>query len=89
MTIVVMVLHVVSVFKSCKQVLFWIVYNNYSMKALLNFIRVVFINHQGIKKNNPQELLSFHTVLGYHILLQRVSCHSNGIITCLVDASLF
>ena len=38
MTIVVMILHVVSVFESGKHVLFWIVYNNYSMKALLNFI---------------------------------------------------
>ena len=34
MTIVVMILHVVSVFESGKRVLFWIVYNNYSMKAL-------------------------------------------------------
>jgi len=39
-----------AVFKSSKHVLFWIMYNNYSMKALLNFILVVFINHQGIKK---------------------------------------
>ena len=49
MTIVVMILRVVSVFESGKRVLFWIVYNNYSMKALLNFIRVVFIN-QDVKK---------------------------------------
>ena len=50
MTIVVRILHVVRLFVgSGKRVLFWIVYNNYSMKALLNFIRVVFIN-QGIKK---------------------------------------
>jgi len=46
MTSVVMILHVVSVLKSGKCVLFWIVYNNYSMKALLNFVQVVFINHQ-------------------------------------------
>ena len=26
---------------------------------------------------------TFHTVLGYHILLQHVSCHSNGIVTRL------
>ena len=49
MPIVVMILRVVSLFQSGKRVLFLIVYKNYSMKAL-NFIRVVFINHQGIKK---------------------------------------
>jgi len=50
------VLHMWSVFTSQnifiyrKHVSFWIMYNNYSVKALLNFIWVVFINHYGIKK---------------------------------------
>ena len=36
MSIVVMILLVISVSESGKCGLFWIVYNNYSMKALLN-----------------------------------------------------
>jgi len=103
MTSVVMILHVVSVLESGKCVLFWIMYNNYSMKALLNFIQVVFINHQKIiiakllvkrqlshdcfDLNGSQELLLFHTT--YHFLLQRVSCHSNGTVTYFTYASLF
>jgi len=47
---IVMILHVISVFESRKHVLCWIMYNNYSMTALLNFVQVVFINHQGIKE---------------------------------------
>ena len=35
------------------------------------------------------ELVSFHAVLGYHIILKRVLCHSNGMISSLTDASLF
>jgi len=38
MTIIVKILHVVSVFESGKRVLFWIVYNDYSVKALSNFV---------------------------------------------------
>ena len=53
MPIVVTTLRVVSVFENGKSVLFLIVYENYSMKALLNIIRVVFINHQGIMTGTP------------------------------------
>ena len=77
--------------------------NNYSMNALLNFILVVFYQSSGHQNNSrqpprrkiaishdwrPKAALISHC-LGDHILLQPVSCHSNGIITGLTDATLF
>ena len=36
-----------------------------------------------------KELLLFHAELGYHIILERVLCHSNRMISSLTDVSLF
>ena len=82
MSIVVMILLV------GKRGLFWIVYNNYSMKALLNSFelylsiirasknnnrqtchRKIAISHDCFEINGRKKLLSFQSVLGYHILL--------------------
>ena len=81
MSIVVMILLV------GKRGLFWIVYNNYSMKALLNSFelylsiirasknnrqtchRKIAISHDCFEINGSKKLLSFQSVLGYHILL--------------------
>ena len=71
-----------------KRGLFWIVYNNYSMKALLNSFelylsiirasknnnrqtchRKIAISHDCFEINRSKKLLSFQSVLGYHILL--------------------
>ena len=82
MSIVVMILLV------GKRGLFWIVYNNYSMKDLLNSFelylsiirasknnnrqtchRKIAISHDCFEINGSKKLLSFQSVLGYHILL--------------------
>ena len=67
-----------------KRGLFWIVYNNYSMKALLNSFELylsiirasknnnrqtLIISHDCFEINGSKKLLSFQSVLGYHILL--------------------
>ena len=49
MAIVVMILHVDSLFAESGERV-WIVCNNYSMNILLSFILVAFVNHQCIKK---------------------------------------
>ena len=47
------------------------------------------LSHDCFERNGSKELLSFHAELGYHIILERVLCHSNGMISSLTDASLF